>query len=105
MTKKKEKKKEEVKENPVYFENVLDSILNLVRQKVGEVRVRPGGAQEYGAVGMFICANEALSEARTTNNYHSLIAASAYSIAASMQMINQWNIELLPKPKEIKKEK
>ncbi|HEC64442.1 MAG TPA: hypothetical protein ENI23_04030 [bacterium] len=104
MTKKKKKVTVKKEEPAVYFENVLDAILNVVRQKIGGFRLRSGGAQEYGPEGMFICANETLSSARNDRDYNQYILSAAYSISAAMQILKQWNINLLPAPEPKKEE-
>ena len=52
---------------------------------------RTGGAQDYGADGLFVCAVEALHTARASKNLEDYLKAAAYSLAAALKASGAWD--------------
>ncbi|KKL06318.1 hypothetical protein LCGC14_2597220 [marine sediment metagenome] len=102
MTKKKSKNPQPKKpeEKASYFDDVLQAILGIINEKVRILKTRRGGASKYGADAMFICGTESLAAGQENRNVDSYIQAAAYAVAASMQLIGQWEIEFAPPPEE-----
>ena len=87
------------KEQPtLYFENILSALLDALGQKVMVLRTRTGGAQEYGTDAMFVCATEALTVARQMKSIDNYVLAAAYTLVAALQLMNQWDTGLTPRP-------
>ncbi len=97
MTKKKSKNPQP-EEKASYFDDVLQAILGIINEKVRILKTRRGGASKYGADAMFICGTESLAAGQENRNVDSYIQAAAYAVAASMQLIGQWEAEFAPAP-------
>ncbi len=52
---------------------------------------RTGGAQDYGADGLFVCAVEALHTARASKRLEDYLKAAAYSLAAALKSSGAWD--------------
>ena len=89
---------------PLYFVDILKAILELVDEKTRLLKTRRGGASKYGADAMFICATESLAAGQEGRNVDSYVQAAAYAIAATMQLMGQWDAEFAPAPEEKKQQ-
>lgn len=95
----KEASVEKEEEPKLFFENVLDAVLTRIAQKVLVLRLRPGGAQEYGSDAMFVCATENLATARQAKDANQYMLAAAYVVVAALQLMGQWEIDMMPPQK------
>ncbi len=64
---------------------------------------RAGGAQEYGADGLFVCAVEALNTARASKSLEDFLKAAAYSLAAALKSSGAWDYPVAAAPAKAEK--
>lgn len=87
----------------VTFNDVATSFVNTVYALVFGLKGRTGGAQDYGADGLFVCAVEALHTARATKNLEDFLKSAAYATAAAMKASGTWDYPMA-EPRAAKKE-
>lgn len=82
----------------VSFDEMLESFTATVTSLVRSLKGRTGGAAEFGADGLFVCAVESLHTARGARNLEDFLKSAAYSVSAALAACGAW--EYPPRPAE-----
>ena len=105
MGKKSKAEKNPAKGKPaVTFDDVAASFTRTTHAILLGLKSRTGGAQDYGADGLFVCAVEALHTARATKTLEDYLKSAAYSLAAALKASGTWDYPVAA-PAEVKKAK
>lgn len=91
----------------VSFKRMTEAFINTVGQIVLSLKLRPGGAANYGTDGLFVASVEALHTARASKNMEDFLKAAAYAVSAALKSCGAWEYPIEePEPDEpVKKTK